>query len=130
MGRVAERRKHKRFNVEPGVLAVLGPSSAKMGQIIDVCQGGLSFHYKDGNEQPAESYELSILFDDNNNLNHRPFKFNTSLVSDIEVANEKQFSTAVIRRCSLKFEDLTYYQTAWLDDCIRNYTIDGIQPES
>ncbi len=130
MERVAERRKHKRFNVQPGVLAVLGPASAKMGQIIDVCRGGLAFHYKEGNEKSAESYELSILFDDNNKLNHRPFKFNTSVVSDIEVVNEKPFSKAIIRRCSLEFDDLTYYQTAWLDDCIRNYTTGSIQPES
>lgn len=126
MERVNERRKYKRFNVKPGVLAVLGPASDKMGRIIDICQGGLAFQYKEGREQAAESYELSILFDDNSSLNHRPCKFTASIVSDVAVENEKPYSTAVIRRCGLKFRDLTYYQKTWLDDCIRNYTTDRL----
>lgn len=126
MERVNERRKYQRFNVKPGVLAVFGPASEKMGQIIDISQGGLSFNYKSGRETADDSYELSILFDDNSNLNHRPCKFSASVVSDIEIENEKQYSTAVIRRCSLRFEDLTYYQKTWLDDCMRNYTTDRL----
>lgn len=122
MERVSERRKYQRFNVKPGVLAVFGPASEKMGQIIDISQGGLSFNYKEGPGMADGSYELSILFDDNSNLNHRPCKFSASIVSDIKIENEKQYSAAVIRRCGLQFGALTYYQKTWLDDCMRNYT--------
>lgn len=124
MGEKVEQRAHERFKAKSGVLAVLGPDSKKMGQVIDIGKGGLAFNYKNGIKEPDdEAHELSILFDDNNSLNHRPFKFYTSIVSDIEVKNEIQFSTATIWRCGLQFEDLTYYQQTWLDECIRNHTI-------
>jgi hypothetical protein len=123
MGERVEQRAHQRFTAVPGVLAVLGPNSKKMGQILDISKGGLAFKYKNGTrEADADSYQLSILLDDNSSLSHRPFKFNASIVSDIEVANEVQFSNAVIKRCGIQFHDLTYYQQSWLDECIRNHT--------
>jgi len=125
MGEMVEQRAHKRFKAQAGVLAVLGPNSKKMGQLIDISKGGLAFHYKNGIEEPDVNYELSILFDDSNTLNHRPFKFNASIISDIKVRNEVQFSTATIKRCGIQFEDLTYYQETWLDECIRNHTVRG-----
>ena len=124
MGKMVEQRAHKRFKAQAGSLAVLGPKSKKMGQIIDISKGGLAFHYKNGVvEEPDDAYELSILFDDRDNITHRPFKFNASIVSDFEVENQVQFSTAVIKRCGVQFDDLTYYQQTWLDECIRNHTV-------
>jgi len=123
MGKKVEQRAHDRYKAKPGVLAVLGPFSKKMGQVIDISKGGLAFHYKNGVvEVQEDAYELSILFDDSNGMNHRPFKFSASIVTDFEVENEVQFSNAVIRRCGMQFADLTYYQKTWLDECIQNHT--------
>jgi hypothetical protein len=122
MGERVEQRAHERFEAQPGVLAVLGPNSRKMGQVLDISKGGLAFNYKNGIKEPEEVYELSILLDDSNGLNHRPFKFNAAVVSDKKVANDVQFSNATIRRCGVQFLDLTYYQQTWLDECIRNHT--------
>ncbi len=122
MRKKTEYRTQKRFNVQDGVLAILGPYSYKIGQLIDISQGGIAFYYKKGQERQVDSYELSIIFNDNNSLSHRLFKFNTTIVSDIQMDNENKFSSAVVRRCGLQFSELSYYQKTWLDYCIRNYT--------
>ncbi len=118
-----ERRKHERYSVRPGVLAVLGPDSSRMGQIVDISPDGLAFHYKKGRDNLAESYKMSILFDDSLDSNYSPFIFDVKVVSDIEIENESPFSSAVIKRFGMQFNDLTYYQKAWLTECIRDHTI-------
>jgi len=40
-----ERRHYERYRVEDGSLAMLWPASSKIGQIIDISMGGLSFRY-------------------------------------------------------------------------------------
>ncbi len=122
MGGKEERRNHARFKVESGVFAVLGPYSVQMGQIVDISESGLAFHYKKGGEIIADSYEVSILFDGTKDASYSPFKFNAKAVSDVAVANESPFSTAVIRRFGMQFSGLTYYQRSWLTECIRNHT--------
>ncbi len=122
MQKKTEYRTHKRFNVQDDVSAILGSYSYKIGQLIDISQGGIAFYYKEGQERQVDSCELSILFGDNNSLNHPLFKFNTTIVSNIEVVNENKFNSAVVRRCGLQFSGLTYYQKNWLDDCIQNLT--------
>ena len=119
-----ECRAHKRFQVQGGVLAVLGPYDGKVGQLIDISQGGIAIYYKDkeGQEKHVDSCELSILSNDNNRLSNPLFKFNTTVVSDIEVVSGNQFNSGVVRRCGLQFSGLTYYQKAWLDDYIQNLT--------
>jgi len=121
-GRV-DRRNHTRFMVKSGVFAVLGPYSFQMGQIVDISEGGLAFQYKQGKEKDSDLYEISILFDGKADNNTSPFKFTGKVISDVEVRSTNPFSTAAIRRFSMKFEDLTYYQQAWLSECIRNHTI-------
>jgi hypothetical protein len=117
-----ERRNHERYSVRPGVLAVLGPDSSRMGQIIDISPDGLAFYYKNGRDKLAESYRMSILFDDSLDSSYSPFIFNVKVVSDIEIENESPFSSAVIKRFGVQFNDLTYYQKAWLSECIRDHT--------
>lgn len=121
MGKKVERRKHKRHKVQDGVLAVLGPNTAKMGQIIDISNGGIAFYHKDSSISIEKSHDLSILFDNNQtNGNYGPLKFQATIVSEVAVDNSRM--SAATRRCSLQFNNLTYYQRAWLGECIQNYT--------
>jgi len=117
-----DRRSHARFMVTPGVFAVLGPYSSQIGPIVDISQGGLAFQYKQGDGTIADTYEVSILFDAKTDNNKSPFKFNAKVISDVEVRGGSPFSTAVIRRFSMEFKELTYYQQAWLTECIQNHT--------
>jgi len=117
-----ERRNHKRYSVRPGVFAVLGPDSSRMGQIIDISPDGLAFHYKNGRDKIAKSYKMSILFDDSLEPSYSPFIFEVTVVSDIVIESESPFSNAVVKRFGMQFLDLTYYQRAWLAECIRDHT--------
>jgi len=119
-----ERRKHKRFRIQDGVLAVLGPNSNKMGQIVDISQGGLAFYHKDDGKVTNGGSELSILFDGSqSNINYGPLKFKTHIVSNVVVQNQKRQLAGNQRRCSVEFDDLTYYQKSWIIDCIQNFTL-------
>lgn len=118
-----DRRQHKRYPVQDGVFAVLGPFPTKMGQIIDISDGGLSFYHRNGSDSDSCSYELSILFDDSqNSINYGPLKFHAQVVSETDINDEDGATTPAVKRCGLAFEDLTYYQRSWLADCIQNFT--------
>ena len=125
-----DRRNHIRFAVKSGVFAVLGPYSSQMGPIIDISKGGLAFQYKQGNEKIADMYEVSILFDGKSDSNTSPFKFVGKAVSDVAVKSTNPYSTAAVRRFSIAFTDLTYYQQSWLEECIRNHTVGQIDSDS
>jgi hypothetical protein len=117
-----ERRRYQRYSVKPGVFALLGPDSSRMGRIIDISPDGLAFLYKNGRDKLARFYKMSILFDDSPDSSYSPFIFNVKVVSDVEIENESPFSSAVIKRFGMQFDDLTYYQKAWLAECIRDHT--------
>jgi c-di-GMP-binding flagellar brake protein YcgR len=118
-----DRRQHKRYSVQDGVFAVLGPFPTKMGQIIDISNGGLSFYHRNGLDSEPDTYELSILFDDNqNSINYGPLKFQAQVVSETDIKDNAESNTTPMTRCGLAFEDLTYYQRSWLADCIQNFT--------
>lgn len=125
-----DRRNHIRFAVKPGVFAVLGPYSSQMGQIIDISKGGLAFQYKQGKEEKADIYEVSILFDGKSDSNTSPFKFVGKAVSDVAVKSSNPYSIAEVRRFSMAFTDLTYYQQAWLEECIQKHTTGQIDIDS
>jgi len=117
-----ERRKHKRYSVKPGVFAVIGPDSSRMGQIVDISPDGLAFYYKNCRDKISKSYKMSILFDDSLEASYSPFIFDVTVISDIVIEDDSPFSNAVIKRFGMRFSDLTYYQRAWLTECIRDHT--------
>jgi hypothetical protein len=93
-----------------------------MGQVVDISPDGLAFLYKNGRDKISKSYKMSILFDDSLESSYSPFIFDVTVVSDIVIENESPFSNAVIKRFGMQFNDLTYYQRAWLVECIRDHT--------
>jgi hypothetical protein len=118
---VIERRKHKRFRVQDGTFAVLGPRYGKIGQIIDMSMGGLAFSYIAGEEQGDRSYQLSILLaKDSFHLTSIPFK----TVWDTE-AKEVPFSTLAMRWCGVEFGDLTERQISQMEYFVEKHTVGG-----
>jgi hypothetical protein len=62
-----ERRKHERFKVKNGAIAIIRLSdsisaSQKYGQITNISQGGLSFRYIDRTGESNEPVKLDLLF--------------------------------------------------------------------
>jgi hypothetical protein len=62
-----ERRKHERFKVKNGVIAIIRLSDVlgttqKYGQIINISQGGLALRCIDRNGESSEPVKLDLLF--------------------------------------------------------------------
>ena len=63
----AERRKHERFKVKNGAIAIIRLSNVlattqKYGQIINISQDGLAFRYIDRTGDSNEPVKLDLLF--------------------------------------------------------------------
>lgn len=114
-----ERRKHERFKVEKIAFAVLRNRVSKLGQIIDISQGGLAFYYIDNQEWPEASSELDILLATNGICLER-LKFKT--ISDFKIANKSPYSSITVRRRGVQFEALTQHQMSQLLDFLHKHT--------
>lgn len=114
---VQERRRHKRFNAKEGAYAAISPHSRKLGQIIDISMGGLSFKYietsDDQSSQPEQSIFLSSL---GYYVGDLPFK----TVEDYEITNYPSFSSMKLRKRRVQFKELTFKQLFDLDYYLRN----------
>ena len=116
VGDSEERRQHARFSVTTNAFAFFGSRSAKLGQILDISEGGLSFSYLPGNERPYNSMELDILLPGGAfYLNGIPFE----TISDYTMKSEE---TPGARRCGIAFGSLSNKQRLKLDYFIEFFT--------
>ena len=148
MKRPTERRKHKRFQPMAGLFVFLSSEAInishikylsmteitlrlfksqpiKMGQIIDISRGGLSFGYIYDEANLNEVFELAITYAEKGFYSNM-MKFET--VSDTKTANGDRFDALKIRRQGLKFKELTLRQNSLLDHAIQNYTVGEVDP--
>jgi len=120
-----DRRKHRRFPMHDIAFAVLRNHMSKVGQIMDISLGGLSFHYIVNGEAPNKSLELDILLA-YQGISVRKMRFNA--ISDIQIANKSPFSPLLMRRCGVRFGELTEKQESELKDFIHNHAVDTWNP--
>jgi len=114
-----EKRKESRFWIQEYAYAVLRPTSKKVGQIVDISRGGLSFRYPDTGEERVESLELDIfLVGDEFHLDRVPFR----TVSERELDVELPDHAMTMKQCGVKFDRLTQEQIEGLDLLIGKYT--------
>lgn len=119
--RTVERRKNKRYKAVEGAYAAISPNSHKLGQIIDISMGGLSFKYidtsndgmSDDDRTPEETIFLSSM---GYYVGDLPFK----TVADYEVTNAPSFSSMKVRKRHVQFTDLSFKQLFDLDYYLRN----------
>jgi len=124
---IVERRKQSRFKIKGRAFVEfqkhrffkLGkPHVIKSAEIIDVSLEGLAFQYTDRNMWAHDFNELSISkTDDDIKIGNIPFK----AVSDFSVS--RLSNSMFIRRCGIKFGELTPAQKLQLDYFIRNHTV-------
>ena len=107
--RQPERRKFKRFNIKKNVFAT---DADRVGQIIDLSMGGLAFRYPELEKPFMESQKLDIFVKDSNF-----FLPNLSImtVSDNKVVNHSDYPMTLVRRRSVKFQELTLEQKFQLE---------------
>jgi hypothetical protein len=125
--RTVERRRNKRYKAVDGAYAAISPNSHKLGQIIDISMGGLSFKYIDTsnddkyeNQIPEETVFLSSM---GYYVGDLPFQ----VVSDYEVTNVPSFSSMKVRKRHVQFTDLSFKQLFDLDYYLRNNVSDQVE---
>ena len=116
----AERRKHRRFRMQDIAFAVLRDHVSKVGQIMDISMSGLSFQYIVNGGSLEASFELDILLA-NHGLCIEKVRFKK--VSDFQIPNKSPFSPLLMRRCGVRFEELTLEQRSQLEDIIRKHAL-------
>ncbi len=118
--RTVERRKHKRFKAVEGAYAAISPNSHKLGQIIDISMGGLSFKYIDTRSETRveqEQEEKAVFLSSMGYyVGDLPFR----IISDYEVTNVPSFSSMKVRKRHIQFTDLSFKQLFDLDYYLRN----------
>ena len=114
---VVEQRKYRRFSVREGTLVF--DVTTDVGEIIDISMGGLSFTCPEMLEEAATSFDIGILFGEDeyytgkiqcNKLMHH------GASSNLFGSQEKG------KRFSLEFGDLTPKQRLHLEHIIQSYT--------
>jgi len=125
--RTIERRRNKRYKAVDGAYAAVSPNSHKLGQIIDISMGGLSFKYidtsnedKDAGGTPEEAVFLSSM---GYYVGDLPFK----TVSDYEIINAPSFSSMKVRKRHVQFTDLSFKQLFDLDYYLRNNVSEQVE---
>jgi hypothetical protein len=125
--RTVERRRNKRYKAVEGAYAAISPNSHKLGQIIDISMGGLSFKYIDTSNETSDPTlpqdEAIFLSSMGYYVGDLPFK----TVSDYEVTNAPSFSSMKVRKRHLQFTDLTFKQLFDLDYYLRNNVSEQIE---
>lgn len=125
--RTIERRKHKRYKAIDGAYAAISPNSHKLGQVIDISMGGLSFKYIDTTsddpefmQPPEETIFLSSM---GYYVGDLPFK----TIADYEITNAPSFSSMKIRKRHVQFTDLSFKQLFDLDYYLRNNVSEQVE---
>ncbi len=126
--RTVERRRNKRYKAVEGAYAAVSPNSHKLGQIIDISMGGLSFKYIDTSNgsqdnDPLMGEDAIFLSSMGYYVGDLPFK----TVSDYEVTNAPSFSSMKVRKRHLQFTDLTFKQLFDLDYYLRNNVSEQVE---
>jgi hypothetical protein len=116
---LVERRKYERFQIRQGTYVALAPPYGKVGPVIDISRGGLSFRYVDGKETTNELYLHIFLTEANFYLEKVPIK----TILDFKIPDKSASSSITMRRCGLQFEDLTHDQASQLKFFVENYSM-------
>ena len=113
-----EKRKRKRFQAPDGVFVGVGPGFVKVGRLRDLSMDGLAFRYLGHGKQSNGSYVDIFITKGNVYLGGLPIR----TISDVEVVKQTSSHAKSLRRCSVKFKDLTHEQKAKLRDFIEAHT--------
>ena len=123
----AERRKHERFKVKNGAIAIISPSNVlattqKHCQILNISKGGLALRYIIRDGESNESVELDVLFIQDicfTFLKSLPFKS----VWTSHSASRSSISKLRIEQQGVEFGEMTPQQESQRDLFLQKYTI-------
>ena len=116
----SEKRKDMRLKAREGAFAVPEFDAGVPGQIIDISMGGLAFRYMANGKRTSGSFLLDILI--SNDIFYLK-KVPVITVSDFyEIDEEMLFSVILMRRCGVRFGDLTQSKVSQLKYFIQHHS--------
>jgi hypothetical protein len=102
-------------------------SNSMVGIITEITDEGLVFRYiqedAEGKKNTEEQLEASIIHKDGFSLHNLPCR----ILKDNDILPEYYLSSAKMRKCYIKFEELTAEQKSRLDYFITHYTTSSDQ---
>jgi hypothetical protein len=122
----SEYRRHRRLKVKKGAVAVLYDHHYKIGPVIDIARGGLSFRYTyDDKKKLDPTCRLSVFITGEDfYLRSVPVK----IIYDIDESNEMPLTAPRLKKCGVKFGRLSECQMFLISELIRDHTVGEIFP--
>ena len=112
-----ERRQHPRYKLNNDALAILKPHPIKLGQIINISEGGLAFQYLSDNKIDDSYLELDIFVSEKGKqCDAFPF----TMVKDFQVSSCFEKTTPTRQIC-VKFNELSTEQKTRLKNFIDEF---------
>lgn len=115
-----ERRAHKRFLAKDGTYAIFGKFSNKLGQVVDISNGGLAFRYNDNENRSVEFFNLGIMIADAPDIADE-IAFRARTINDFEIGPGSNYFMP-LRQSHIQFVELTEEQKTLLSKLITNHT--------
>lgn len=114
-----ERRRYKRFSPRSSAFVAFGAYDKKIGHIVDISRGGLAFHYFANGDRLNKSVSIDIYSaEEGFYLKEVPF----ITVSDVELPREFAWSSIIMRRRGIQFDNLTPSQVSQVEYFLLNHT--------
>jgi len=113
---LTERRKFRRFKINPGAYVVFTPNPNTPCRIVDISMDGIAVLFVEGQENwEGKAMELTILMDNEDCvLRNLPFE----IISDFETLSGLASGETGPRRLGLRFGELTPTQRLQLEQFI------------
>ena len=122
-----ERRKHKRCRVRNESYAAVSPNSKKLGKILDISKGGLSFEYFANCESEInDPYQTIYLSSNGCYVEDIPFK----VIEDSMVSSNQPFNSMEKRKQRVQFSNISNKQSFDLEFYIEKNTVNSsVKPQ-
>ena len=114
----SEQRKHQRYCSREGAFINLRNETNKLGQILDISMGGLSYRYVENGIKHGD-YKLDIFLV---GPDFRAESIPVHTVYDCAIKDEEGTNNLKVRRQGVRFKDLNGIQFTLLEHFIENYT--------
>ena len=124
----AERRKHERFKVKNGAIAMIRPLNAlvttqKYCQIINISKGGLAYRYIIRNGESNEPVKLDVLFIQDSICSAYLKDVSSKTVWVSHADSKTSFSQVTIKQQGVQFGEMMPNQISQLDRYLKKCTI-------
>jgi hypothetical protein len=124
----AERRKHERFKVKNGTIAIIRLSNIlasvqKYGQIINISRGGVAFRYIDRKDKSNEPVKLDLLFIQDSICSAYLKYVSLKPVWVSHIDSKTSFNQVKIKQQGVEFGEMMPQQESQLDRFLNKCTI-------